>query len=66
MAEESEKITVEVVKERAAVAGIAIDEERLDDVATIMEGALAPLRDLDVRAIRLIEPVVTFDASWTD
>jgi hypothetical protein len=66
MAEDTAKITPEVVKERAAIAGITLDEERLDDVATMMEAALAPLRSLDLRAIRLVEPVVTFDAAWTD
>jgi hypothetical protein len=66
MTEQDEKITVEVVKQRAAIAGIAVDEERLDDIATMMEGALAPLRSLDIRAIRLVEPVVTFDAAWGD
>ena len=68
MADETEaaKITPEVVKERAAIAGITLDEERLDDVATMMEAALAPLRTLDLRAIRLVEPVVTFKAAWTD
>jgi hypothetical protein len=66
MTEQDEKITVEVVKQRAAIAGIAVDEERLDDIATMMEAALAPLRSLDIRAIRLVEPVVTFDAAWGD
>jgi hypothetical protein len=66
MAEDSGKITPEIVRERAAIAGITLDEERLDDIATMMEAALAPLRDLDLRAIRLVEPVVTFDAAWTD
>jgi hypothetical protein len=66
MADETAKITPEVVKQRAAIAGITFDEDRLDDVATMMEAALAPLRTLDLRAIRLIEPVVTFNAAWTD
>jgi hypothetical protein len=64
MAEESAKITPEIVRQRAAIAGITFDEDRLDDVATMMEAALAPLRTLDLRAIRLVEPVVTFKAAW--
>jgi hypothetical protein len=61
-----EKITVDVVKQRAAVAGIVLDEDRIEDVAAMMEAALAPLRGLDLRAIRLVEPVTTFKAAWTD
>ena len=66
MPEDSAKITPEIVKERAAIAGITLDEDRLDDIATMMEAALAPLRTLDLRAIRLVEPAVTFEASWDD
>jgi hypothetical protein len=66
MADEATKITAEVVKARAALAGITFDEERLDDVATMMEASLAPLRTFDLRAIRLVESVVTFKAAWTD
>lgn len=64
MADETTEITPEVVKQRAAIAGITFDEERLDDVANMMEAALAPLRALDLRAIRLVEPAVTFKAAW--
>jgi hypothetical protein len=58
------KITPEIVKQRAALAGISLDEDRLEDIATTMEAALAPLRSLDLRAIRLVEPAVTFEAAW--
>ena len=63
MADET-KITPEIVKQRATLAGISLDEDRLEDIATTMEAALAPLRSLDLRAIRLVEPAVTFDAAW--
>jgi hypothetical protein len=63
MADET-KITPEIVKQRAALAGISLDEDRLEDIATTMEAALAPLRSLDLRAIRLVEPAVTFEAVW--
>jgi Asp-tRNA(Asn)/Glu-tRNA(Gln) amidotransferase C subunit len=61
MADET-KITPEIVKQRATLAGISLDEDRLEDIATTMEAALAPLRNLDLRAIRLVEPAVTFEA----
>ncbi|HTE87025.1 MAG TPA: hypothetical protein VK821_20115 [Dehalococcoidia bacterium] len=53
MADETVKITPEVVKEWAAIAGITLDEERVEDIATMMEAALSPLRTLDLRAIGL-------------
>jgi len=65
MADET-KITPEIVKQRAMLAGISLDEDRLEDIATTMEAALAPLRNLDLRAIRLVEPAVTFDAAWLE
>lgn len=65
MADEA-KITPEIVRQRAALAGISLDEDRLDDLASTMEAALAPLRSLDLRAIRLVEPAVTFEAAWPE
>ena len=65
MADET-KITPEIVKQRAVLAGISLDEDRLEDIATTMEAALAPLRSLDLRAIRLVEPAVTFEAAWPE
>jgi len=60
------EIKPEVVKERAALAGIILDERRVEDIAATMEAALAPLRTLDLRAIRLVEPAVTFSAAWSN
>jgi len=60
------QITPEIVRQRAALAGISLDEDRLDDLASTMEAALAPLRSLDLRAIRLVEPAVTFEAAWPE
>jgi hypothetical protein len=60
------KITPEIVRQRAALAGISLDEDRLDDLASTMEAALAPLRSIDLRAIRLVEPAVTFEAGWPE
>ena len=61
-----EKITAEVVKRRAALAGVTLDEDKLEDIAFTMEQTLASLRQLDLRAIRLVEPAVTFRAAWSD
>lgn len=64
MAEQT--ITPEVLRQRAALAGITLDEAKIDDLATSMEQALAPLRTLDLRAIRLVEPAVAFRAAWSE
>lgn len=67
MAEEtSPKITPEVVRQRAAIAGIVIDEDRLEAIATLMENALAPLRAVDPRANQFVELALTFDPSWPE
>lgn len=61
-----ETITAEVLRKRAALAGITLNEEKIEDLATSMEMALAPLRTLDLRAIRLVEPAVAFRAAWSE
>jgi hypothetical protein len=61
-----ETITAEVLRKRAALAGIMLDEDTIEDLALSMEQALAPLRTLDLRAIRLVEPAVTFRAAWSE
>jgi hypothetical protein len=63
---ESQPITADVVRERMKLAGVTIDEERIEDIAYTMEQALAPLRSLDLRAIKLVEPAVTFRAAWSE
>ena len=55
-------ITVEAVRARAELAGVTIDAGKLDDIAYSMEQALAPLRGLDSRANRLLEPATAFRA----
>src|SRR6476661_5960905 len=42
------QITPDVVRQRARTVNLQIDEEWIDDVATGLEGALAPLRALDL------------------
>jgi hypothetical protein len=57
-----EAITLEELRARAANAGLVIDSEHEDDIAFMLTNALAPLRTLDSRGLRLIEPAVAFDA----
>ena len=61
-----EPVTPDVAKARAALAGVTLDEDKVEDVAFAIEQALAPLRELDLRAIRLVEPAVTFRAAWSE
>jgi hypothetical protein len=50
------------VKERARLAGLPIPPERLALVRGFLSNALRPIRALDTRAVRTVEPAVTFDA----
>jgi hypothetical protein len=43
-------------------AGLSIAEERLEMVRVLLSTALVPVRALDTRALRTLEPAVTFDA----
>jgi hypothetical protein len=56
-------VTLSEVKARAAVAGLTLSEERLEMVRRLLTDALAPLRRTDPRAVRAVEPAVTFDAN---
>jgi hypothetical protein len=59
----SEEITLDDVKRRAAVAGLALRPERLEMVRRLLQDALAPLRRLDSRTVSTLEPAATFDAA---
>jgi len=59
----NEEITLDEVRRRAGVAGLALREDRLEMVRQLLKDALAPLRRLDSRAVRAIEPAATFDAA---
>ena len=59
----SEEVTLDEVKRRAQVAGLSLREDRLEMVRQLLKDALAPLRRLDSRAVRTIEPAATFDAN---
>ena len=56
-------LTMEELRARIAAAGITIPENRLNMVRKLLGEALAPLRSLDSRKIRPLEPAVTFDAA---
>ena len=59
----SEEITLDDVKKRAQVAGLTLREDRIEMVRQLLKEALAPLRRLDSRAVRTLEPAATFDAA---
>jgi hypothetical protein len=54
-------VTLDEVKERARLAGLSIPESRLGLVRGFLSNALRPIRALDSRTIRTVEPAVTFD-----
>ena len=59
----SDEITVDEVKRRAQVAGVVLREDRLEMVRGLLSDALAPLRRMDSRAVRALEPATTFEAA---
>jgi hypothetical protein len=62
MSEPGRELTRDEVRDRMRAAGLSIAEERLDMVRVLLSTALAPVRALDSRAVRTLEPAVTFDA----
>ena len=55
-----QELTMDELRERIRVAGITIAENRLAMVRKLLADALAPVRALDSRAIRSVEPAVKF------
>lgn len=55
-------VTMDEVKERVRLSGLSIPANRLSVVRGFLVNALRPIRALDSRAIRTVEPAVTFDA----
>jgi hypothetical protein len=55
-------ITLDEVRARLRTTGLPIPEERLGLVHGFLRDALRPIRALDSRAARTVEPAVTFDA----
>ena len=63
---ESSDLTIEELRARLRAAGVTVPEARLAMVRRLLGDALAPLRTLDSRAIRTVEPAVTFDPAALD
>ena len=59
----SPELTMEELRARIAAARVTIPENRLNMVRKLLGEALAPLRAVDSRTIRPLEPAVTFDAA---
>lgn len=64
MPEQPPDITLDEVKERARLAGLPIPANRLSLVRGLLVNALRPIRALDTRTVRTVEPAVTLDAKW--
>jgi hypothetical protein len=56
-------LTLEELRARIAAAGVTIADHRLEMVRKLLSDALAPLRRVDSRTVRPLEPAVTFDAA---
>jgi hypothetical protein len=63
MSPEARELTIDDVRERAKVARLTIPENRLDLVRRLLSDALRPIRAMDARAVKTLEPAVTFDAA---
>jgi hypothetical protein len=57
------ELTMDELRSRIAAAGVTIPENLLPMVRKLLGDALAPLRTVDSRTIRPLEPAVTFDAA---
>ena len=62
MSEPGRELTRDELRDRMRAAGLSIAEERVDMVRVLLSTALAPVRALDSRAVKTLEPAVTFDA----
>ena len=54
------ELTMEELRARIGAAGVVIAENRLAMVRKLLDDALAPLRRLDTRTIKTVEPALTF------
>jgi len=55
-----QELTMEALRARMRAAGVTIAEHRLAMVRKLLDDALAPVRTLDARTIKTVEPAVTF------
>ena len=56
-------MTLDEVGARMRAAGVEIREDRLELVRRLVAAAVGPIRPLDARAAKTLEPAVTFDAA---
>jgi hypothetical protein len=63
MPEQPADVTIDEVRARIRAAGLTIPEDRMAIVHAFVRDALRPIRALDSRAVRTLEPAVTFDAA---
>ena len=63
MSPDASELTIDEIRERAKVARLTIPENRLDLVRRLLSDALRPIRAMDPRALKTLEPGVTFDAA---
>ncbi len=55
------ELTMEELRIRMKAAGLQIAEERMEMVRLFLNSGLAPLKNIDTREIKTLEPAVTFD-----
>ena len=55
-----QELTMEALRARIRAAGVTIAEHRLTMVRKLLDDALAPVRALDARTLKTVEPAVTF------
>jgi hypothetical protein len=58
--DQSTELTLEELRARIKAAGITIADHRLAMVRKLLSDALVPVRALDSRAIKTVEPAVKF------
>ena len=63
MTAEDSDITLDEVRDRIRTAGVAIPEDRLALIHGFLRDALRPIRQMDTRKARTLEPAPTFDAA---
>lgn len=62
MSNVASELTMEELRARIKAAGVRIPEERMEMVRVLLSNALGPVRAMDARALKTLEPAVTFDA----
>ncbi len=55
-----QELTMEALRTHIRAAGVTISAHRLAMVRKLLDDALAPVRTLDARTIKTVEPAVTF------